>query len=277
MKVNSTEAQVILKIDNVHKSFGDNHVLDGINFEVKDIKQEGKVRGQIRCILGPSGVGKSVLMRIITGLRGPDKGEVLIAPDGINLGPVQAGQVGIIAQDYPLFAHLTVIKNLVLAGKQAGLNSKEASEKAREMLQLFGLLEREKYWPSQLSGGQRQRVAMLQQVMVGRPFLLMDEPFSGLDPSAINDVITLIRELAGSDELNTMVIITHDIRSAVRISEKIHLLGRKLDKEGNKIRGAHFVENIDLLEMGIAWKDNIKELPDFNSLVNKIEDKFEII
>lgn len=172
---------------------------------------------------------------------------------------------------------MTILGNLVLAAKQQGISSAEAKEKAAELLARFGLENHERHWPSQLSGGQRQRVAILQQVITGRLFLIMDEPFSGLDPKAIHKVVDLIHELAASDELHTSIIITHDIRAAVRVAERIHILGRQFDNQGHMVRAAHVIETVDLLEKNIAWQDNIKALPGFNDLVNTIEDMFDSI
>lgn len=271
------ETNTLLKVEGVHLTLGENHILHGVDLEIKDIVQEGRVRGQIRGIIGPSGIGKTQLLRTIAGLQEPDQGSVEIAPDGVHLQPVRPGMVGVVAQDYPLFDHLTVLENLVLAAKQSGITTKEAKEKARDLLSRFGLHDREHFWPSQLSGGQRQRVSILQQTIEGRLFLIMDEPFSGLDPRALREVIGLVQELSGAHEFNTIMIITHDIRAAVQVSERIHVLGRDLDAQGNILRGAHFIRELDLLEMNIAWQDDIRALPRFNETVNEIEDLFSRI
>ncbi|MDH5680761.1 MAG: ATP-binding cassette domain-containing protein, partial [Spirochaetota bacterium] len=184
---------------------------------------------------------------------------------------------GVVAQNYPLFEHLRVIDNLILGGKVSNLSKAEAKEKALDLLNRFHLFERASFWPSQLSGGQRQRVAILQQLMVERYFLIMDEPFSGLDPNAISAVLGFIDEVANSHELNTIIVISHDIRSVMIAAEKIYIMGRDFDSSGNITRGAHIIEEVDLLEAGIAWKDNPKELPEFSSLMNRIEDTFKRI
>ncbi|MCP4113569.1 MAG: ABC transporter ATP-binding protein [Desulfobacteraceae bacterium] len=278
MKQNNSdyyEKHIILSVQNVHLTLGESHILDDVTLEIRDIRQPGAIRGQIRGLIGPSGVGKTQLLRVIAGLIQPDQGKVeAVVDEKDTLYPVKAGTVGVVAQHYPLFEHLTVLENLVLAAKVSRVSVKKAKNKAYDLLNRFELHERADFWPSQLSGGQRQRVAILQQLMVERFFLIMDEPFSGLDPNAVNAVIKFVNEVAHSHELNTIIIISHDIRSVVTIADRIHILGRDFDKTGNIVRGAHITEEIDLLELGIAWKDNIKELPEFNSLVNEIEDKF---
>ena len=271
------ETNILLQAQGINLTLGGHHILDNLDLEIKDLVQTGEVRGQVRGILGPSGIGKTLFLNLIAGLRKPDTGTVKIARDGENLEIVEPGMVGVVAQHYPLFEHLTVEDNLIIAGKGSGISSKEAKDKAHDMLTRFGLYERKGFWPSQLSGGQRQRVAILQQVIGNRLFLIMDEPFSGLDPRALHDVVDLIKELAGAHELNTILVISHDIRAVMRIAEKIHILGREFDDQGNMVRGAHFVEHINLLEKHIAWENNIRELPQFNHLVNEIEDKFEKI
>ncbi len=272
------KGSVLLSIKDVHLTLGGNHILDNVNIEVKDIIQPGTVRGQIKGLIGPSGVGKTQLLRIIAGLNDPDEGTVHIASnDQATLVPTQPGMVGVVAQNYPLFEHLSVVNNLVLAGGVSKLSRSEAKEKALGLLQRFGLHDRRNYWPSQLSGGQRQRISILQQLMVERFFLIMDEPFSGLDPSAIKEITVFINEVAHSHELNTILIISHDIRSVVTIADEIFILGRKLDQKGDLVRSAHIVETVNLLDLGLAWQDGIRQLPEFNSLVNQLEDKFSRI
>lgn len=271
------EGNTLIKAAAVNLTLGGNKILENLDLEIRDIIEPGRVRGQVRCLLGPSGIGKTQFLRLLAGLQQPDSGAVLVSLDGQALVPVKAGMVGVVAQDYPLFQHLTVLENLILAAKQSGVSAKEASDKSRELLARFDLGPWEQFWPGNLSGGQRQRIAILQQVIAGRLFLILDEPFSGLDPRAIQSVINLIAELAAGHELHTSLIITHDIRAAIRTAERIYVMGRTFDDKGKLLRAAHIVKTIDLLEKNIAWRDDIKSLPDFNKLVNETEDIFERI
>lgn len=271
------ETHTLLDAKAINLTLGGTRILEDVNLQIKDIVQTGQIRGQIHCLLGPSGVGKTLFLRILAGLLQPDTGSVRVASDGQNLIPVEAGLIGVVFQDYPLFDHLTIIKNLILGGTVSGLSSSQAKTKARELLDQFGLNSVYGFFPKQLSGGQRQRIAVIQQIMVERTFILMDEPFSGLDPSALKKIINLIHGIAASHEAKTIIFTTHDIGSAVQISDYIHIMGKTYDAQGNQSRAGHFVESINLLDQGIAWVDNNKTLPHFNKTVMEIEDKFDHI
>src|SRR5436305_6466962 len=152
----------ILKAEHVSVALSGVPILRDVNLEVKDIVRPGKVEGQVVGLLGPSGMGKTTLFRVLAGLDRPDAGQVLLGDEG---KPVERGMVGVVAQNYPLFGHRTVLGNLLVAGRLSGLSAKEAREKAQGFLARFGLEDRAKRYPIQLSGGQRQRVAIAQQFM----------------------------------------------------------------------------------------------------------------
>jgi polar amino acid transport system ATP-binding protein/sulfate transport system ATP-binding protein len=149
--------------------------------------------------------------------------------------PVERGRVGVVAQHYPLFNHRTVMGNLLVAGRRAGLSGDAAEQKARGLLKGFGMEEHGRKWPAQLSGGQRQRIAIAQQFMCSDNFLLMDEPFSGLDPLAIDRVADFINGVAHAHELNTIIVVTHDITAAMEVSDTIWLMAATAAK-GEPIR-----------------------------------------
>jgi polar amino acid transport system ATP-binding protein/sulfate transport system ATP-binding protein len=222
-------------------------------------------------LLGPSGIGKTRLFRIMAGLDAPDRGRVLIGEGG---RPVERGMVGVVAQNYPLFAHRTVLGNLQVAGAQAGLPRVEARAKAHSFLKRFHLEDRGGLYPSQLSGGQRQRVAIAQQFMCSEHFLLMDEPFSGLDPLAVDRVAELIQEVASLHELNTIIVVTHDISAAIEVSDTLWLMGRDRDESGRVVPGARIQATYDLLERGLAWRKGITTTPEFLELLQEILARF---
>jgi polar amino acid transport system ATP-binding protein/sulfate transport system ATP-binding protein len=240
----SSNGEVVLDVRDVRMSLGGARVLDGVSFTLVDRIREGTTTGQIASLLGPSGLGKTRLLRLLAGLDAPEAGTIV----GIGGRPVDVAQVGFVFQDYPLLDHRTVLGNLELAGAIGGLGDARRA-RARELLDLVGLAHRADHYPAELSGGQRQRAAIAQQMMVPRRLLLLDEPFSGLDPVAVRDVIKLITDVANAHQLNTVVLVTHDIRAALSASDTLVLLGRKRDARG----GADVAATYDLVDLGVAW------------------------
>jgi NitT/TauT family transport system ATP-binding protein len=263
--------ETLLKVTNVSVTLGGMPILRDVNLEIKNIHRPGLTQGQVVGLLGPSGMGKTTLFRVLAGLDEPDTGTVLVGEEG---RPVRRGMVGVVAQDYPLFAHRTVLGNLVVAGRNAGLSRSEAVDKARKMLEQFAMGEHGQKYPAQLSGGQRQRVAIAQQFMCSEYFLLMDEPFSGLDMLAVGRVIKFIDEMAGSDELKTFILVTHDIGAALEVSDTIWVLGRDRDKDGKPIPGARVQANYNLVERGLAWQEGITTKPEYIALRREISEIF---
>lgn len=265
------QKNVLLKVENVTVTRSGVPILRDVNLEVRDIVRPDTIAGQVVGLLGPSGIGKTTLFRIMAGLEAPDTGKVLI---GEEQKPVERGRVGVVAQNYPLFAHRTVLGNLMVAGRQSGLSRAQAREKAMSFLKRFGMEDKGKHYPPQLSGGQRQRVAIAQQFMCSENLLLLDEPFSGLDPMAIDRVSELLNEVACMHELNTIIVVTHDIAAALEVADTIWLMGRDRDKEGNIIPGARIQESYNLIERGLAWRDGIATTPEFILMMREIRARF---
>ena len=222
-------------------------------------------------LLGPSGIGKTTLFRVLAGLDKPDTGQVLL---GEEAKPVQRGMVGVVAQHYPLFAHRTVLGNLMVAGRQAGLSRRGGQGEGYGLPEALRHGGQGGHYPTQLSGGQRQRVAIAQQFMCSEHFLLLDEPFSGLDPMGIDRVSALLNEVACMHELNTIIVVTHDIAAALEVADTIWLMGRERDKEGKIIPGARIMESYNLIERGLAWRDGIATTPEFMLVMREIRARF---
>jgi polar amino acid transport system ATP-binding protein/sulfate transport system ATP-binding protein len=274
MAVNFVEHELretLLSVDHVSVAYGGNPILRDVNIDIKDLHRPGLTQGQVVGLLGPSGIGKTTLFRVLAGLEQPDSGQVRVTTE---LKPVQRGMVGVVAQNYPLFAHRTVLGNLLVAGKQGGLSSTESREKAHSLLKRFGIEEHGEKYPSQLSGGQRQRVAIAQQFMCSEGFLLMDEPFSGLDLVAQENVIRFIQEMASLHELETFVLVTHDISAAIAVSDTLWLLGRDRDADGNIIPGARVQKTYNLIERGLCYQENITTMPEYMELRREIREIF---
>ena len=253
--------ETLLKLENISHSYNGRPILKEVNAEVKNVHIPGRQQGQIVGLLGPSGVGKTTLFRILAGLMEPTSGKVLL---GADAHPVKRGTVGVVAQDYPLFAHRTVLSNLLVAAD----NNPTV---AMNMLERFGMAEHAKKYPIQLSGGQRQRVAIAQQLLCSEFLVLMDEPFSGLDPVAVNNVIKLLGEAAAVDEQKTFVLVTHDIEAAIETCDTLWLLGRDRSADGQPIPGARVQKIFDLMACGLAWREGITSDPEYLRVLAEIQ------
>src|SRR6185437_13122949 len=222
-------------------------VLSDVSEAIDDLIRDGVTQGQVVCLLGPSGIGKTQLFLCIAGLQTPDSGGVYL--NGKRT-PVAPGEVGVVAQDYPLLPHRTVLGNLMVAAKRKINDDKEAQTRCLALLADFDLTDKALAYPAALSGGQRQRVAIAQQLLCSSHFLLMDEPFSGLDPRAKAKVCETILKISTSDELNTIIVVTHDIEASIAIADTIWLLGREFGADGNPLPGAAIRHKYDLIARG---------------------------
>jgi ABC-type nitrate/sulfonate/bicarbonate transport system ATPase subunit len=265
-----TVEERLLTIENVNVSY-DKPILKGLNAHIDNIVRDGMQQGQVVALLGPSGIGKTQLFRCIAGLQRPTSGSIRLLA---GKEEVQPGEVGVVAQHYPLFNHRTVLGNLLVAAGRYIKDDKLAREKAIAMLEEFHLEDKASHYPQALSGGQRQRIAIAQQLLCSSHFLLMDEPFSGLDPLAKQRVCETIIGVSTKHELNTMIVVTHDIESAIAIADTVWVLGRDRDAEGRPIPGARIQEVIDLAAMGMAWDPEIESRPEFFELTKRIKRQF---
>ncbi len=211
-----TSALPAVRLKALRKSFGENHVLRGIDLEV--------ARGEVVCILGPSGSGKSTLLRCVNLLEAPTGGQVFIgdtevtAP-GCDIDLVRT-RIGMVFQQFNLFPHLTVERNLTVAQQVVlGRSTAESIEVATEMLRRVGLQEKQHEYPSRLSGGQQQRVAIARALAMGPEAMLFDEATSALDPELVGEVLGVMRELA--EEGMTMLVVTHEIGFARQVADRV--------------------------------------------------------
>jgi ABC-type nitrate/sulfonate/bicarbonate transport system ATPase subunit len=255
------KAEVVLKADHVGLTY-DRTILRDINFCIRNIVRPGLLQGQVVSLVGRSGIGKTQLFKILSGLQQPTAGQVSIHDNK----PVKAGDMGVIFQNYYLFEWRTVHQSLMLAAKKnkalAG-KEKQAIEQYAEQFQLTGHLN---LYPQQLSGGQRQRVSIMQQLLKGSDFILLDEPFSGLDVCMLDKAVELLLQVSLSDELKTLIIVSHDIETSVAISDTVFILGNEPGKEGATIK-----KEIDLIERDLAWVKNIKQERRFLETIEEIK------
>ena len=219
----------LLQITNLRKSFGENLVLDDVNFEIDT--------HQVKVLIGASGSGKSTLLRCINLLESIDDGDIYLSGQeisafGVDKDKVRA-EIGSVFQAFNLFPHLTVLENLVLAPVLVHkANKSEAKERALGLLDRFGLSEKANQYPDLLSGGQQQRVAILRAIITKPKLLLLDEVTSALDPVLIAEVLTLINEL--KNEGITMVIATHEMGFAKQVADEVlYLQGGRIIESGS--------------------------------------------
>ncbi|WP_374968329.1 amino acid ABC transporter ATP-binding protein [Terrabacter sp. BE26] len=218
------QADPLVSVSGLAKSFGDHTVLRSIDFEV--------ARGSVTVLIGPSGSGKTTVLRSLNALDIPDAGVVRIGDVEVDFAnrPVTKKQVatlraqsGMVFQSHNLFPHLTVLENLtagpVLAQRR---NREEAEAEARELLRLVGLAEKADAYPFQLSGGQQQRVGIARALAVRPKLMLFDEPTSALDPELVGEVLTVMKDLAAQGW--TMVVVTHEIRFAQQVADQVLFL-----------------------------------------------------
>lgn len=223
----NNDAQVMLRMHDIHKSFGDLAVLKGIDVEVR--------RGEVLAIIGPSGSGKSTLLRCINKLETIDSGSIEIEgeflADTDENGVAEYADVkkareilshtGMVFQQFNLFPHMTVLENLIEAPIQVkGMKKAEILPYAKELLEKVGLADRADYYPSQLSGGQQQRVAIARAVAMHPNVLLFDEPTSALDPELVRGVLDVIRDLAENSGM-TMIVVTHEMDFAREVADRV--------------------------------------------------------
>jgi polar amino acid transport system ATP-binding protein len=217
----------LLTVQDVHKSYGDLTVLKGISFQME--------KGEIKVIIGPSGTGKSTLLRCVNGLTSPDEGKIWI--DGAevtdpktNINTVRSN-IGFVFQSFNLFAHLTALDNICIGPvKVKGMKRGEARLLAMEELRRVGLKDKAQAYPAELSGGQQQRVSIARALAMNPKLMLFDEPTSALDPELIGEVLKVMIDLARGGM--TMLVVSHEIGFSRAVADEILFLdeGRILEK-----------------------------------------------
>ncbi len=208
-----------LELDNVHKAFGDKHVLNGINLAIDE--------HEVVCLIGPSGCGKSTLLRCVDLLDTIDQGDIRLDGDSITARGIDGNavrrRIGIVFQSYNLFPHMSVLDNVTLGPRRAlGMDRSEAEAKAMELLDRFGLADKAQDYPNRISGGQNQRAAIVRALIGDPEILLLDEVTSALDPELVGEVLGVIRDLASRGM--TMVLATHEMGFARDVANRVAFL-----------------------------------------------------
>jgi ABC-type nitrate/sulfonate/bicarbonate transport system ATPase subunit len=258
------QKDTILHVDNLSVAYGDKVIISNISFTEKNVVRPGKAQGQTIAFLGRSGRGKSTLFRALTGLEEPTGGVVLI-PDFqqqiVNgqqpAKKVKEGDVGFVDQKYTLFRHKTIYQSLKYALRNSTSSTAEKEEKINQYLKDWGLDNCRNQYPNELSGGQRQRTAILEQLLSSGFYMVLDEPFSGLDVGNIQNVKNSFYLINDSHELNTIIFSTHDIELAVELADSIYVLGYYKKEDGHMSQTGTILKHFDLKEMGLAWQNEL--------------------
>lgn len=206
----------MIRVNNLHKSFGKNEVLKGIDEHIK--------KGEVVVVIGPSGSGKSTFLRCLNLLETPTNGEVIFEGNNLTDKKVNIDEVrqkmGMVFQQFNLFPHKTVLENITIAPIQVKKKSKEdAVNKANELLKMVGLSDKSNAYPASLSGGQKQRIAIARALAMEPDVMLFDEPTSALDPEMVGEVLSVMKALA--KEGMTMVVVTHEMGFAKEVGDRI--------------------------------------------------------
>ncbi|HMD12145.1 MAG TPA: amino acid ABC transporter ATP-binding protein [Marmoricola sp.] len=222
-------SRAAIDVQHLHKYFGDNEVLKGIDFHVG--------HGQVVCVIGPSGSGKSTLLRCVNMLETPTSGKIFVEGEEITDPDADVdklrSRIGMVFQQFNLFPHLSVLSNLTIAQQKVRRRGKsEAVETARRNLAKVGLADKENAYPAHLSGGQMQRVAIARALSMDPDMMLFDEPTSALDPELVGDVLAVMKDLAS--EGMTMMVVTHEMGFAREVGDKLVFMdGGVIVEEGD--------------------------------------------
>ncbi len=222
----NANTDTIIKVKNLKKSFGNNNVLKGIDYEIH--------RGEKIVVIGPSGSGKSTFLRCLNLLEQPTDGEIYfedkcITDKNCDINKVRR-HMGMVFQHFNLFNNLTILKNITLAPVNLKLMTKsEAEKEAIRLLKMVGLEDKANAYPSMLSGGQKQRVAIVRALAMNPKVMLFDEPTSALDPEMVGEVLQVMKKLA--DDGMTMVVVTHEMGFARQVASKVLFIDEGIIKE----------------------------------------------
>lgn len=253
----STE-NTLLYVENLSVAYGDKTVIKDINFVEKNVVRKDSITGQVIAVVGRSGRGKSTLFKALTGLVKPSTGKILIADTTSDVEnhakEVHEGDIGFVDQKYTLFRNKTVYEALMFALRVKDMPKEEKHKLIMEYLSEWGLEKAKDQYPCELSGGQRQRTAIIEQIFSSGHYMILDEPFSGLDVGNIEDVKKAFHLMTSTHEFNTIIYSTHDIELAVELADSIYIIGYPTI-DGKHADYGTIVEHIDMKALNLAWKE----------------------
>ncbi|WP_316769687.1 ATP-binding cassette domain-containing protein [Pedobacter frigiditerrae] len=250
--------ETLLYIENLSVAYDDHIIIKDITLTEKDVVRDGiEHTGQVIAFVGRSGRGKSTFFKAITGLVPCKTGKILIK-DFEAIEPnvakvVKEGNIGFVDQKYTLFRHKTVHQTLKFALRKTSLTETEKEAKIKEYIEKWGLDTCVDKYPNELSGGQRQRTAIIEQLFSSDHFIVLDEPFSGLDVGNIQEVKKSFELLSSTSDFNTVIFSTHDIELAIELAQTIYVIGYPT-VNGKKESYGTIVAKFDLRDLGMAWE-----------------------
>lgn len=262
-KYDYEQKETILHVENLSIAYGDKVIIQNVNLEEKNCFRPGKQQGQTIAVVGRSGRGKSTFFKALTGLITPTSGNILIpdfSKEIVNgqqpAKKVAEGDVGFVDQKYTLFRHKTIYQALMFSLRKSAESKEQKHDKIMSHLSQWGLEQAKDQYPCELSGGQRQRTALLEQLLSSGYYMVLDEPFSGLDVGNIANVKDAFRLINDSHELNTIIFSTHDIELAVELADSLYVLGYDNNIKDNKNKVGTLLKHFDLKALGLAWHDS---------------------
>jgi ABC-type nitrate/sulfonate/bicarbonate transport system ATPase subunit len=255
--MNFSFKETLLYVENLSVTYENKVIIKDVNLIEKNVVRENIANtGQIIAILGRSGRGKSTFFKALTGLIQPNEGKILItdfsSKEENAAKTVSEGDIGFVDQKYTLFRHKTVRQTFEYALRKSNISETEKGKKINAYLHDWGLESCADKYPNELSGGQRQRTAIIEQLFSSDQFIVLDEPFSGLDIGNIQEVKEAFNLLVDSSDHNTILFSTHDIELAIEIAQSIYVIGYPTIG-GTKKEYGTVVAKYDLREMGLAW------------------------
>lgn len=248
--------ETLLYVDKLSVGYNGKMILKDISFIEHNISREShKSTGQTIAFIGRSGRGKSTLFKALTGLLKPTTGQILItdmdSPEKDDAKPVREGDIGFVDQKYTLFRHETMEEIFMYALRKNKATKAEKLEIINKYLNDWGLNEHRKKYSCELSGGQRQRTAIIEQMLTSKHFMILDEPFSGLDVGNIEKVKQSFQRISDDNEYNTIIFSTHDIKLAIEMADSIYIVGHPV----GETQYSTIVKHFDLKAMGLAWTE----------------------
>ncbi len=256
--------EALVELDHVSKFYEDKAAVRDLSLKIE--------AGSMFGLLGPNGAGKTSTIRMMIGITLPDAGKVSLF--GKPFGPAALKRVGYLPEERGLYKRMKVIDQLVFLGELRGLGALEATRRAKawcERLQMADSIDKK---TEELSKGMQQKIQFIATLLHDPELIIMDEPFSGLDLLMLEKTSELIQKVANMDELNTIIVVTHDITAASAVADHLWLMGRDHDAKGNPLPGSHIVETYDLVERDLCWHPQIITQPKFMEFVREVKDRF---